>query len=108
MQQALLAALEFRLRIDRTQPSENYVISFAKVGESFDKDNMTVASAQISDKELTEDNTVLICLCPAIYKTWGPRNERSGSYILKALVMVQGYEFDETIQGYPRTGDLPY
>lgn len=65
MDQAFLAALEFKLRLARTDKShEGHSFYIPHVGEDFDPYEMTVASRTVTDNELTAANKVAICLCP--------------------------------------------
>ncbi|KAJ9604866.1 hypothetical protein H2200_010981 [Cladophialophora chaetospira] len=113
IEQAFLAALEFRLLIERIDKStDGYAFDFPRVGDDFDSEYMTVASSTVRDGELTEENKVILCLCPAINRAYNldtPNPEYA--CILKAVVLVEGYEIDHNLLGYPiprdRTPELP-
>ncbi|KAJ9617242.1 hypothetical protein H2200_000963 [Cladophialophora chaetospira] len=105
LEQAFLTALNFRLHIATTDRSEEeYSIRCFQAGSDFDADAMTVNSSQTTDRAqfLAGNPPILVCLCPAIWRTISaPDNTHSG-YVLKALVMMEGWDIDDELDGYPR------
>jgi hypothetical protein len=92
MEQAFLAALNFRLLCSRVDPSKqqfSYYLPWQ--GQDFDMESMTVATSDIADNKVTKDNKVSLCLCPEIRATFRvgkPEDGMRWSSILRAVVMV--------------------
>ncbi|KIX99482.1 uncharacterized protein Z520_05058 [Fonsecaea multimorphosa CBS 102226] len=104
-EQSFLKSLELAFMMRRAE-NEKYQMEYPKIGASFNHESMTPADKISDGRKLTRGNRVALCLCPTLWQTWGPPQDRKRQCIHKALVMVEGLGRDETSQGYPRVVDL--
>ncbi|OAP64624.1 hypothetical protein AYL99_00596 [Fonsecaea erecta] len=106
-EEAFLQALKFDMRMRTADPEYKFETKWPRIGVEFKHESMTPAHKNSDGRKLTEENTVTLALCPALWRTYGTPENRKRHCLHKALVIVEGFGMDEFALGYPPVVDLP-